>query len=237
MFNNGKIKEKNITLNFNDNNNNNNIDYESITKMEEKEFDLINESLINNVKELKNKKDYYPNFYQKKIFIDFLYSEIEKFMQCAYLDGNLVFEKILPFFKELRSDIIDSLIKNSIYFTFSPFDKIISEENTLSNCKNSFQREKQYDEMIQKLQKEKINDIINYEKIEPSIMAFHENGIDFSIISTNENDLKFKYLKEYIKIVNSLQKELFDKNKKKKKNINENYEENKYLKKLKFLMN
>ena len=92
----------------------------------------------------------------------------------------------------------------------------------------------QYDEIIEKLQQENNNNIINYEKIEPSILAFHEKGIQFSIICTNKNDKKFKNLKIYLEEINSQAKEYFNKRKKRRKNNpNEIYEENNYLEILK----
>ena len=188
---NNKIKIKNINLNFNEDNNNNSI-YLPISILKDKEYDsIINKFLIKIIKKFKNKNNYYPNFYQKNIFINFLYSEFEKFLQCTNLNGQIVYLDHIPsYFQNLRYDIIDSLIDNSIYFTFSPFDKIINEEfNVLSH---NFQREMQYDEIIEKLQQENNNNIINYEEIEPSILAFHEKGIQFSIICTNKNDKKFK---------------------------------------------
>ena len=216
-----KIKKKNININFNNINNNNEFDYN------------INTFLIENIRNLKNISNYYPNFYQKNIFINFLYSEFEKFMQCAHLNGEIVFsDKIIPdYFQNLRSDIIDSLIKNSIYFTFSPFDEIINKEfNTFSNFNINSLRENKYDEIIEKLQQEKINNIINYEKIEPSILAFHEKGIQFSIISTDKNDKKFKNIKKYIENVNLQAKYYSNKSKNKKKIYSyKNIEEHNYL--------
>ena len=189
--------------------------------MKDDEYDsIINKFLIKIIKKFKNKNNYYSNFYQKNIFINFLYSEFEKFLQCTNLNGQIVYLDGIPsYFQNLRYDIIDSLIDNSIYFTFSPFDKIINEEfNVLSH---NFQREMQYDEIIEKLQQENNNNIINYEKIEPSILAFHEKGIQFSIICTNKNDKKFKNLKIYLEEINSQAKEYFN-----KIHPNQIYEEN-----------
>ena len=168
---------------------------------------IINEYLINNIQTIKNKNNYKPNFYQKKIFIEFLSSEFIKFKNCIHLDPkNFEDENILTFFKKLRINIIDSLIKNSIYFTYSPFDNIINEKiNELSTIVYNDEREKKYDEFIEQLQNKMEDSIISYDKINPSILFFHDsdNDIRFSIISNDENDEILNQVNIYFDLINS----------------------------------
>ena len=42
-----------------------------------------------------------------------------------------------------------------------------------------------------------MKDTINYDDINPSILAFHDNGIRFSIISNDEKDKIFLQINEY----------------------------------------
>ena len=168
--------------------------------------DIICNSLINNIKEMKfkdNAKNYQPNFYQKNIFINFLSSEFVKFIECFHLNPIIFEDKIIPkFFQELRKNIIDSLIKNSIYFTFSPFDSIINDVE-LYRIEYNKERKNKYDEFIEELQNKMKGSIMDYDKIDPSILAFHDNGILFSIITTNEKDNKLEQINKYFKYLNN----------------------------------
>ena len=135
MFENNKIELKNIDLNSN-------------KYINEKDCsNIINNCLINNIEELKHKTNYHPNFYQLKNFINYLSSEFLKFTECYHLDPNLVFDQDIPiYFEELRLNIIDSFIKNSIYYTFSPFDSIINEKVVdFSQIQYNEEREQKYE--------------------------------------------------------------------------------------------
>ena len=144
-----------------------------------------------------------PKFYQKKIFIDFLSSEFLKFEECNYLNSSCFTDGILYSFIVLRIKIIDTLIKNSIYFTFSPFDSIINEKiDDLSKIKYNKEREKKYDD-IEEMQNKMEDSIINYDKIPPSILAFHDKDINFSLIATSEEDDKLKLINDYFSFYNS----------------------------------
>ena len=166
---------------------------------ENKCSEIINNCLINNIKQLKNKNEYQPNFYQKNIFLTFLSSEFLKFIECYHLDPSNFENEIDEYFQDLRKNIIDSLIKNSIYFTFSPFDSIINEKiDDLTKFQNNRDREKIYDNFIEELENKMEDSIISYDKINPSILAFHDKGILFSIISTNKDDKKYIQVNKYL---------------------------------------
>ena len=212
MYENDQIKNKNFIINKEQANVIENNQYEEYKK-------LINNTLIANVKKYKNKEHYYPNLYQINIFINFLYSEFCKFMECIHLDPEVVLmgnNNDKNIIDNLRKDIIKSLIDNSIYFTFTSFDKIINEKNESMN----------YDELIKNLENERKNNIIKYDNINPSILAFHEDGQNFSIIATNKDDEKFKSINAYLYFLNLEEIYLFqqredksNKNHKKKKII------------------
>ena len=186
LFENNKIGLKNIDLNSKK--------YIDQSKCSE----IINNCLINQIEELKNKTNYHPNFYQIKNFINYLSSEFLKFTECFHLDPNLIYEKNVPrYFANLRLNIIDSLIKNSIYYTFSPFDSIINEKVVnFSQIQFNEEREKKYEDFFKELENN-MKDTINYDDINPSILAFHDNGIRFSIISNDEKDKIFLQINEY----------------------------------------
>ena len=104
---------------------------------------------------------------------------------------------------DLRKNIVKSLIENSIYFTFTSYDKIINEKKE----KNS-----NYKEIIKKLEEERKNyKIIKYDNINPSIIAFDEDGQNFSVIATNRNDKKFESIDTYLDMVNEEEKYLYKK--------------------------
>ena len=160
---------------------------------------IINEALIKNIQILKNKYEYIPNFYQKNNFIKFLSFEFKKFCECFHLSTEVFYDKIIPnYFQNLRKNIIDSLINNSIYFTYSPFDKIINAKNEISNIIYNEEREKKYNDIFKELQDNQENIIINYEKIKPSILCFHDKGINFSIITANNKDILLSQLNKYM---------------------------------------
>ena len=76
------------------------------------------------------------------------------------------------------------------------------------------------------MENERKNNIIKYDNINPSILAFHEDGQNFSIIATNKDDKKFKRINEYLYFVNLEEIYLFQKRKEK---LNNNYERMKII--------
>ena len=166
---------------------------------------IIINCLINNIQTKKKKTNYIPNFYQKKIFIDLLSSEFLKFVECAYLYSSNFLDGILNSFINLRLKIIESLIENSIYFIFSPFDSIINEKiDDLSKIQYNIERENKYNEFIEKMQNKMENSINDYDKISPSIVAFHDKeDIGFSLIATSEKDEKLNLINNYFSFYNS----------------------------------
>ena len=187
---------------------------------------IINDKLIANIKKNIGKitkvniNEYHPNFYQKNIFINFLYSELKKLFNCYNLDPDLVvYEKenkepcLRNLLNDLRKDIIESLIDNSIYFTFTSFDNIIN------NKLNLLDENENYNNIIKDLEKEGKKHIIKYDDIEPSILAFHDEGQNFSIIATNKDDQKFGLIKKYLDLLNNFCRNSYNNRKKKYKNI------------------
>ena len=127
IYNNKTIKDKNIQINSEESYKNEGL---PIINIPEEELNLlISNAFIDNIKKLKNIENYYPNFYQKNIFINFLFSEFKKFMECYDLNPEIVILNVDNYLADLRMDIIKSLIENSIYFTFTCYDKIINKES------------------------------------------------------------------------------------------------------------
>ena len=232
IYNNDEIMGKNILIN---NRNNNKNEYINLVEMTPDELDnLINKALIDNIKNIKNLKNYHPNFYQKNIFVNFLYSEFKKFIECDNLNPALIgyYNEI----GEIRKEIIKSLIENSIYFTFTQFDKIINKE---SNKLLKFEKrnnnayyendedKKKFDKIIEALEKKEKNHIIDYNNIKPSIVAFHEESLYFSVITSNKEDKKFNNIKNYLNIVN-MQSKLYYSNR--RIDLNIEYQEMKIIK-------
>ena len=129
MYNNDEIKSKSILPNNEDKEKEG---FERMANIEPNELNsLINKALIDNIEKIKHLKNYHPNFYQKNIFINLLYSEFYKFMKCHNLNPKTV-DDVYNLLGNLRKEIIMSLIENSIFFTFTQFDKIINKESNNS---------------------------------------------------------------------------------------------------------
>ena len=197
---------------------------------------LINNALINNITKIKHLENYHPNFYQKNIFINLLYSEFNKFMECYNLNPKTI-DAPYNLIGNLRKEIVISLVENSIFFTFTQFDKIINKESNnslLIEHKNKIdiqpyqndEDKKKFDSIIEALEKEGKNHIIEYNNIKPSIIAFHDEGQYFSVITSNSEDEKFQNIKKYLNFVNKREKYYY---KFRKENLDKEYQEMKII--------
>ena len=143
--------------------------------------------------EIIKEQNKYPTYYQIKSFIDVLSVQFIKFNQSFILNAFDLYYRP-DNLKNIRTFIIDSFIKLTNYFTEGAFTKLINEQTITHNKMFG-----QYDEGEDI--KQGINDlasnkhyIISFDKIDPSLVFFHEgDGQMFSIITNkNPNDDEYK---------------------------------------------
>ena len=180
LFNNNEIQNKNLDMNSGN------------LMSQEKCEEIINQTLnryLNNYTTI--------NFYQKINFIKLLSSEFQKYTLCsnlAYFSGEM---------DNLRKNIIKSIIINSKYIIeLSNFEKILYESN-MKILKES-ERETNFEKKISEIQHEKNK--INYNKINPSLIALQNDGNFVSLISSNDNCEILKDINNHIKEINEQNK-------------------------------
>ena len=126
-----------------------------------------------------------PNYYQIKSFIDILATQFKKFNQSFYLNTN-VFEEF-NIDKNLRTFIIESFIKITKYFTKGAFNEILSSQEIYQKqFFGIYDENLDLDSAMKNLadNAEKDHEVVSFDKIDPSLLFFHEgNGEGFSIIT------------------------------------------------------
>ena len=136
----------------------------------------------------------YPNYYQITSFINLLGTQLRKFSQSIVLSVNYWLEN-LPGknIGNIRSFVINNFINFTKYFTENGFiDLINTQVKTLRQIRRKFDEDKDNEEAIQKLSEidnnEDENNLINFEKLDPSLLIFEEKeGESFNIISNRKN--------------------------------------------------
>ena len=73
----------------------------------------------------------------------------------------------------------------------------------MSNLEYNKEREKKYDSFIEELYKKNEDSIINYDKLNPSILNFHDKGILFSITATNKEEKIYLEVNKYFKLISN----------------------------------
>ena len=163
--------------------------------IDQKECDSLIKDLIK--KELKIEN---PTYYQINSFINVLSGQLKNFsMNFGLSAANLIQSGIQlgnQNFKSLRDTMFNSFLKNTIHFTQGAFDKILTAQQETYNIKVM---QGNYDENLQEEAAIKAlsepGDIISCNKIDPSLVFFHEGGgQEFSII-TKDNPNKDEYNK------------------------------------------
>ena len=123
-----------------------------------------------------------PNYYQIKSFVDILTDQFKRFNRNFFINE---YNDI----NDIRTDLIESFIKNTKYFTKGAFTEIIaSQEQTHKLLSGEYNPEKATTEGLETLSTTE-HDIISFDKIDPSLIFFHEGtGQGFSIITNLEKE-------------------------------------------------
>ena len=132
----------------------------------------------------------HPTYYQINSFINALSGQLKKFsmniqLNAAYLiENGIMFKK--PNLKKIREIMVKSFIKNTQHFTKGAFENLLnSQMDTFKvGVKHGEYKEDKQEEVAIKALAD-LKEIINFDKIKPSLIFFHEgDGQEFSIIST-----------------------------------------------------
>ena len=153
-------------------------------------FEAIKETITSKNEKSKeeNDKNQQPNYYQIKSFIEILACQFKKFNNNAYINANILIEQGND--TSIRTEIIENFINLTKYFTKGAFTEIIeSQEITHSFILGKYKEEKDANEGLNKLSNTK-HDVISFDKINPSLLFFHEDGQKFSIITNLPKTVK-----------------------------------------------
>ena len=137
-----------------------------------------------------------PTYYQINSFIDILAEQLRKFNQNYYLSSRQLRIAKIP---NIRKFILESFINITKHFTEGAFTELLKrQEQTHKVITGQYNEEQDINDAINNLALNNNNkNIVSFDKIDPSLLFFHEGeGQSFSII-TNKN----KTDKEYIDLL------------------------------------
>ena len=160
-----------------------------------------------------------PNYYQIKTFVNILGTQLYKFSQNYFLSAFNIFSIGDKELFSIRSLIVKNFINTTKYFTQSAFDSILkSQIMTQETISGEYNEGEDIKNAIDNLSENK-SGIFSFEKIDSSLLFFHEGKKDRFSILTNKD----KTDKEYITLLNlythylKYQKEREEKERKEKK--------------------
>ena len=150
-----------------------------------------------------------PNFYQINIFIKILFDEFVKFNNCNICSVDSLYKNVLDLgmtkdeaknFINLRKHIINYLVQMTKLFLVGPNENLLKNKQ-LNNILNNT-KEEDKEEFINTQLNIDINPV-SFDKINPSLIIFNEDGKTFTIITTcSENEQEFKDLENLYNIQN-----------------------------------
>jgi energy-coupling factor transporter ATP-binding protein EcfA2 len=188
----------------------------------------------------------YPTYYQINAFINALSGQLKKFSMIAQLNAGFLIENgnIInkPNLKKIREVMINGFIKNTQHFTQGAFEKLLNSQMDTYNVgvkHGEYKEDKQEEVAIQALSN--LQEIINFDKIKPSLIFFHEGeGQEFSIITTNKpEDQEYKDLLELRRTPVILQNLVQTKKEKVPENLNNyiSFKHKDFLKEIREILN
>ena len=164
-----------------------------------------NELIMEQIKVSNNIK--YPTYYQLKTFIDILGIQLKQFTQNNFLTALNIFNIGDKDLFSIRSTIVKNFINITKYFTQGAFDDLLKNQIITHNILFG-----QYDEgndikkAIDSLA-EKKSGVFSFEKIDSSLLFFHQGDNDGFSILTNK-DIKDKEYQNLLKLLNYYKKEI-----------------------------
>ena len=148
-----------------------------------------------------------PNYYQITSFINLLGNQLRKFTQCYNVSAVVLreFRRVYPIIGDIRSFIIKNFIDFTKYFIEGEFINLVNnQKRTFQQAMRNFDEEEENKEAIQKLANvgNKENDLISFNKLDPSLLLFQEgNGEGFNIISNGNNIDEYKKYLTFMRVL------------------------------------
>ena len=143
-----------------------------------------------------------PNYYQIISFINVLAVQLKKLNKNIYINAYELINNYKYPICNVRSFIVNSFIKLTSHFTEGAFTDLLQSQDKVSMAKlGIYDENKDLNNAIKNLARE-AKDVISFDKIDPSLIFFHEKGGEsFSIITNKSKD--DKEYKEMLNLKNS----------------------------------
>ena len=175
-----------------------------------------------------------PTYYQINSFIDVLAVQLKVFNQNYYLNARqlkIKDEKMQP----IRTFIVESFIKLTKHFTHGAFTGLLEKQvQTHRSLFGHYNEEEDINNAVNNLANNPNSEFISFDKIDPSLLFFHEgdNTQSFSIITNKQKtDKEYKDLLELQNSQARTKKELI----KELPNYKQ-YDQNQFLKEIKDIL-
>jgi hypothetical protein len=130
-----------------------------------------------------------PNYYQIISFINVLAVQLKRFNRNAYLNAFNLIDNYQRKLCPVRTFIVNSFIKLTSHFTKGAYTKLLQSQDEIGKKEfGIYEEKKDLEKAINKLAKD-VEDVVSYDKIDPSLVFFHENTSElFSIITNKAKD-------------------------------------------------
>ena len=135
-----------------------------------------------------------PNYYQIISFINVLAIQLIKLNKSFYLNAFELMDNDKSNITYVRTFIVNSFIKLTSHFTEGAFSDLLQGQIKVSKSQfGIYDEEKDLNNAINNLSKD-VKDVISFDKIDPSLIFFHEGKSEsFSIITNKpKNDPEYK---------------------------------------------
>ena len=127
-----------------------------------------------------------PNYYQIISFINVLAVQLKKLNQNFYLNAFELINNYKQSICNVRTFIVTSFIKLTSHFTEGAFTNLLQEQTQVSKSQfGIYDEDKDLNNAINNLAKD-VKDVISFDKINPSLIFFHEKTAETFSIITNK---------------------------------------------------
>ena len=137
-----------------------------------------------------------PTYYQIISFINVLAVQLKKLNQNFFLNAHQIIISNKPNIRQIRNFIVESFINLTKHFTEGAFSDLLKGQDKVSQSQyGTYDENKDLNKAIDNLAKD-VKDVISFDKIDPSLIFFHEKMSEsFSIITNKtQNDKEYQNL-------------------------------------------
>ena len=143
-----------------------------------------------------------PNYYQIISFINVLAVQLKRLNANYFLSVYQFLENEQDKLCSVRTTIVNSFINLTSHFTEGAYTNLLHSQDELSKSQFGIYTEKNdLDKAIQKLAID-AKDVVSFDKIDPSLVFFHEKASQLFSIITNKSETDPEY-KELLNIIRS----------------------------------